>query len=101
MQRLMNPGGTSLGEELLDLLPRAYAPVPQSGDERANYDEAQRVLTFAAVVGSVTFGALGGLAAQEAAGGHLLARHVGKTVTDLAARLITEPGSPQLLPSRR
>lgn len=33
----------------------------------------------------------GGLVAHEAAGGHLLARHVGKTQAELAARLSTEP----------
>ena len=33
----------------------------------------------------------GGLAAHEAAGGHLLARHVAKTTADLAARLAANP----------
>jgi hypothetical protein len=32
------------------------------------------------------------LAAHEAAGGHLLARHVGQTAADLAARLGAQPG---------
>ena len=34
------------------------------------------------------------LAAHEAAGGHLLARHVGKTGAELAARLAAQPGIP-------
>jgi hypothetical protein len=33
----------------------------------------------------------GGLAAHEAAGGHLLARHVGQTQAQLAQRLVTQP----------
>jgi hypothetical protein len=33
-----------------------------------------------------------GLAAHEAAGGHLIARHVGKTGADLATRLAAQPG---------
>jgi hypothetical protein len=36
----------------------------------------------------------GGLAVHEAAGGHTLARHVGKTDMELAARLATEPRIP-------
>ncbi len=50
-------------------------------------------------VGSVAKGAApfshlvpgGGLAAHEAAGGHLLARHLGQTQADLAARLAAQP----------
>jgi filamentous hemagglutinin len=34
----------------------------------------------------------GGLAAHEAAGGHTIARHIGQTDADLAARLAAEPG---------
>ena len=33
----------------------------------------------------------GGLAAHEAAGGHTIARHIGKTDADLASRLAAEP----------
>ena len=36
----------------------------------------------------------GGLAAHENAGGHLLARHVGRTEADLAARLVSQPRIP-------
>lgn len=33
----------------------------------------------------------GGLAAHEVSGGHTIARHIGKTDADLAARLVAEP----------
>ncbi|MDP9448977.1 RNase A-like domain-containing protein, partial [Pseudomonas sp.] len=36
----------------------------------------------------------GGLAAHEAAGGHLIERHVGQTTAQLASRLVAEPNIP-------
>jgi hypothetical protein len=49
---------------------------------------------IASAAGGGTFSEIvpgGGLAAHEAAGGHLLARHVGKTEADLATRLSAQP----------
>src|SRR5262249_37767571 len=47
-----------------------------------------------AAVGECTAAQGVNLAAHEAAGGHLIAKHVGKTLADLAARLSAQPGIP-------
>jgi Bacterial CdiA-CT RNAse A domain len=74
----------------------ALAPAPTQGNARvARQIQMTNGATSAPHVGAVPVAAPGILlTSSEAAGGHLIARHVGKTAADLAARLVSEPRIP-------
>jgi hypothetical protein len=68
-----------------------------SGKYQGNRSDLSEVASSSLLAAEGAFSPLvegGGLAAHEAAGGHLLAKHVGQAESALAARLAAQPGIP-------
>jgi len=83
-------GGLDLAAEVIVGVHGLASPGSYLGNPDG-YDENASGCSLAAGGAASRIVPGGGLAAHEGAGGHLLARHVGKAEADLAARLTAEP----------